>query len=332
MLRRRLLSPLLATVLLVVWSPATADVAVTSVVAVDLPEVEVGAGSRDGLEVGIRARIFRPGETIVHPLTGEVLGTPQEPVGFMKITSVQPDRASGRLLKAYSEPRQGDSVEYETAAAEDAEGISEPEEIPEPPAEAVPVPPAVPGKRTALEERIEEVVRRVDRNQRAIEELRGRPSVPRNYLDGISLMKSLISRSEERLDALEKKLTEQAKTLEMLQHEDYAPGSRVPVNPPLDLEINLGLRGETLRFAVANEDTLGLVERTERKKQADTVDEILVTWVLLGIIITWLGAASFLYFRYRQVVGVHATRSSAADLYTSPESMAGEATEREGDG
>ena len=333
MLRRRLLAPLLATVLLVVWNPATADVAVTSVVAVDLPEVEVAAGSRDGLEVGTRAKILRPGQTIVHPLTGEDLGTPQEPVGFMKIIRVRPDRATGSLLKAYTEPRQGDIVEYETAAVEGGEGIPEPpaEAVPEPPAAKEILPTAGPPKKTALEERIEELARRVDRNQRAIEEVRGRPVVPLNFMDEISLMKSLLSRSEGRLGALEKKLNEQAGTLEMLQSEDYAPGRRVPVNPPFDLEINLGLKGETLRFAVANEDTFGLVERTGKEKRADIDDDILITWVLLGVIIVWLSAASLLYLRYRRFTGVRASGSSSTDRNTSPENMAGGMTDRGGE-
>ena len=105
----------LAVVLLVggtVWVRA-AEVTTTEVVGIDGEQVEFGIGRLDGLKRDARVTLLRPGEPIVHPLTGQVLGIPQEPVGITRIVRAEEHRAWGLMVKTYSNPQLGDLAEYE---------------------------------------------------------------------------------------------------------------------------------------------------------------------------------------------------------------------------
>ena len=94
--------------------------AITRVVEVPAADVVVlGAGRLDGLAADAQVMLLREADPIVHPLTGEVLGTPQEPVGTVSIFELQDHSARARLVKAYSIPAVDDLAEFEKSAAED---------------------------------------------------------------------------------------------------------------------------------------------------------------------------------------------------------------------
>jgi len=75
--------------------------------------VVLNMGERDGLSLDAEITLLREAEPIVHPLTGEVLGVPQEPVGVARIFALDDRQARGEMIKNYSEPEVGDLAEYE---------------------------------------------------------------------------------------------------------------------------------------------------------------------------------------------------------------------------
>ena len=87
----------------------------------EVDSVALDAGRLDGLSEGAQVTLLREGEAIVHPLSGEVLGIPQEPVGLVEVKVLQDRRAQAVLLKSYSTPRVGDLDEYAKVAVEPEE-------------------------------------------------------------------------------------------------------------------------------------------------------------------------------------------------------------------
>lgn len=287
------LSVQLIVVALLIWSPSRVEPASTRVVEVDLPEVVLAAGSDHGLQVGTGVKLLRQSEPIIHPLTGEDLGTPFEPVGFVEIVTALPDRAVGKVKKLYSQVQIDDIAEYEAVM---------PELPPRPKA-----PPTRPPKTASIaDKKIDELAHQVAQNQQAIEALSKRPAVPREVWDEIAFMKSFFDRSEERLEQIERRLTEQSNLLEILQSREYGqePGEGVPVHSPVDLEIKLGIKGGRMTFAVLK-DSLEMIDQViegdfgGEEFGAKKEDKgVFITWGLMAIILIWLGAISFLYFRY----------------------------------
>lgn len=78
--------------------------------------VVLNVGERDGLSLDAEVTLLREAEPIVHPLTGEVLGVPQEPVGIARVFALDDRQARGEMIKNYSEPEVGDLAEYERMA------------------------------------------------------------------------------------------------------------------------------------------------------------------------------------------------------------------------
>lgn len=79
------------------------------VVAVRGETVYVDLGRGDGVAVGQRLRVVRPGAPLVHPVTGETLGTADEPIARLEVTAVAERFAATRVLQLASgatiEPR-----------------------------------------------------------------------------------------------------------------------------------------------------------------------------------------------------------------------------------
>ncbi len=283
----------LTVVALLLWSPSRVEPASTRVIEIDLPKVVLAAGSDHGLQVGARVKLLRQSESIIHPLTGEDLGTPFEPVGFVEIVTVGPGRAVAKVKKLYSQVLVDDIAEYKAV-------------IPDPPPHPK-APPARPPKTASIaDKKIDELAHQVAQNQQIIEALSKRPAVSRKIWDEIAFMKSFFDRSEERLEQIERRLAEQSDLLEILQNREYGqgPGEGVPVHSPLDLEIKLGIKGGRMTFAVLR-DSLEMIDQVIegdfggeeiRAKKEDK--SVFIIWGLMAIIILWLGAISFLYFRY----------------------------------
>ena len=72
--------------------PTFADLSTTHVSAVrhdGATSVTIEAGSDQGLQTGASVTLLRSGEEIIHPISGQVLGIPQEPVGLAEVRSVE---------------------------------------------------------------------------------------------------------------------------------------------------------------------------------------------------------------------------------------------------
>jgi|APSaa5957512622_1039677.scaffolds.fasta_scaffold09346_4 hypothetical protein len=99
---------------------AAGEMGTARVVALEEEEgaasVVLNAGERDGLSLDAEVTLLREAEPIVHPLTGEVLGVPQEPVGVVRVFALDDRQARGEMIKNYSEPEVGDLAEYERMA------------------------------------------------------------------------------------------------------------------------------------------------------------------------------------------------------------------------
>ena len=103
---------LLALLLGLLPTQAASSTAIAKVTVVEGAEVIIDAGHEDGLTVTAKVTLLREGEPIVHPLTGEVLGMPQEPVGVVQIYEADAHIARGGLVKMYSDPMVGDLAEF----------------------------------------------------------------------------------------------------------------------------------------------------------------------------------------------------------------------------
>ena len=112
--------------------PTLADLSTTHVSAVrhyGATSVTIEAGSDQGLQTGASVTLLRAGEEIIHPISGQVLGIPQEPVGLAEVRSLEADRATAILMKTYSMPRVGDLVEYEQSESVKRDASAEPEAV-----------------------------------------------------------------------------------------------------------------------------------------------------------------------------------------------------------
>ena len=79
---------------------------------VSLPgdEVYVDLSEADLLRPGMELLVFREGKDIVHPVTGDVLGTYEERIGYLTVTEVQEKYSAGSAVAGAGEIRAGDRV------------------------------------------------------------------------------------------------------------------------------------------------------------------------------------------------------------------------------
>jgi TolB-like protein len=68
------------------------------VIRVKANEVYADFGTFDNIKVEMRFIVFKQGETIVHPLTGKVLGSDTEELGVATVVSVFEDMSIGKLI------------------------------------------------------------------------------------------------------------------------------------------------------------------------------------------------------------------------------------------
>ena len=66
--------------------------------------VTLDAGQKDGVHPGLEVEIYREGREIKHPRTGELLGRSEEPLGRVRITSVQDAFSQATTASANTEP------------------------------------------------------------------------------------------------------------------------------------------------------------------------------------------------------------------------------------
>ena len=72
--------------------------------------VEVGA--QEGIEAGEKLKIYRQEDAVIHPITGEVLGSPKVEIGEVEIVKISDASSSGKVVSSYVSIKPGDSVRY----------------------------------------------------------------------------------------------------------------------------------------------------------------------------------------------------------------------------
>ena len=97
------------------WAASRFPIVEGRVEAVVQGQVELSLGSEHGLFQGARLNAFRRGAPFHHPLTGEVLGYREIPLGKVVVTRVEKQRSWGHRLQPAGELRPGDGVRITAA-------------------------------------------------------------------------------------------------------------------------------------------------------------------------------------------------------------------------
>lgn len=232
----RVAGPLSAILLALVigWLPtaALASTAVAKVTVVEGAEVVIDAGQEDGLTVTAKVTLLREGEPIIHPLTGDILGMPQEPVGTVHIYEVDAHTARGGLVKMYSDPVVGDLAEFEPKISATAAPAPEVEEV---------------------KERVEQLSQSVEEYRRRSEQRLGTyPDFARRVLDEIGAMKSYLVSLDERMVELEEQQNEHHFRLSSVLSGEYRQEDlkEFTIRYAPDTQVRLRAAGKTLMIDV----------------------------------------------------------------------------------
>ena len=224
--------------------PTAAEVGTTRVIRVEDSEVVLGAGLSNGLGIGAQVTLLRQGDPIVHPLTGEILGVPQEPVGYLKITEAEDRQAKGTLQKMYSAPLVDDLAEYEKQ---------------ETVAQAARIKKAEADEMTARVKKLERSVKRYQKSNKALSES---PAFVQQVWDEIIVMKSYLLALDERLVEMETQQGEDRTRLSsVLDGESQRQGMEeftIRYKPGTDVKLKIA--GKTLVITVNPDSVYHLEE------------------------------------------------------------------------
>ncbi|HJP33493.1 MAG TPA: hypothetical protein QGF95_23330 [Candidatus Latescibacteria bacterium] len=248
--------PLWLAVVTIAWAGSALDagalerMAMTEIVAVEGTEVVLGAGRLAGLNVASQVTLLRESEPIIHPLTGEVLGVPQEPVGTVHIFEVSEHRSRGGIVKLYSEPMAGDLAEFEPVAAS-----------------------AVPEVSTVMQE-MEALKATVERVQERDDDLRSYPAFARKAWDEITAMRSYLTSIDQRLVEMEEQQSEDHFRLSSVLSGEYRQDDykEFTVRYAPDTEVRLRAAGKTLLIEVVG-DSLQMEEMATPVSMAQVQEE-----------------------------------------------------------
>ena len=238
---------------------AAGEVATTVVVRVEGTQVVLGAGRLDGLVRGAEVTLLREGDPIIHPLTGEELGVPQEPVGLVKIAAVADRQARGTMEKTYSAPMVDDLGEYERAVPVEVRDVAAA---------------GNPGVGKVIE-RVEELEQSVKQYRKSSKVLSDYPVFAREVWDEMMAVKSYLVALDERLVKLEEQQGEDHIVLtSVLSGEYQRPDMEdFTIRYPSGTDVKLEIAGKTLVIKVAP-DSLYLVEEgVEEELQLPEVEE-----------------------------------------------------------
>jgi hypothetical protein len=245
----------LATVAILWASSATSagalqPMATTEIVAVEGTEIVLGAGRLAGLNVASQVTLLRESDPIIHPLTGEVLGVPQEPVGSVHIFEVSDHRSRGNLVKTYSPPMAGDLAEFQPES-----------------------PPAAPEVANVIQE-MEALKATVERVRKREDDLSSYPSFARKVWDEISAMRSYLTSIDQRLVEIEEQQSEDHFRLSSVlsgepRQEDY---KEFTVRYAPETEVRMRVAGKTLLIEVVG-DSLRVDEMVTPVSMMETPEE-----------------------------------------------------------
>lgn len=235
--------------------PGFAEVGTAQVIQVEKLEVVLNAGRREGLALDAEVNLLRLGSPIVHPLTGQVLGRPQEPVGMARVFEVGDHQSRAVLEKSYSAPQVGDAVEYERSAAhavaETAATAHGHEAETRPPAEASGKTVEADGE---VQQRLKELEQSVEAYHTSSKTLKAYPVFAQRVWDEISSMKSYLVSMDERLVQLEEQQNQDRHHLTSVLGGDTAGGEEgmreFIIRYAPDTQVKLKVAGKTLVISV----------------------------------------------------------------------------------
>ena len=242
-------------------SDAHAERSLARVIDVQRGEVDsvvLDAGRLDGLSEGAQVTLLREGEAIVHPLSGEVLGIPQEPVGLVEVQALQDHRAQAVLLKSYSTPRVGDLAEYAKVAVEpeEASGGVEVEQ------------------ENKMMNRVEVLEAGMQQYRKSQKSLSAYPVFAQQVWDEMGTIKSYLVTLDERLIELEAQQGEDRNRLAAMIDGEYQSESarELTIRYSEDTDLKLRVAGKTLEISVER-DSILLKESNEFDRAVNEPNE-----------------------------------------------------------
>lgn len=206
-------------------------------------EVVLDAGRLHGLSEGAQVTILRESEAIVHPISGDILGIPQEPVGLAEVKSLQDRRARAVIVKAYSIPQIGDLAEYAKVAIE---------------ANAAKAPPAEVAKVIKRVKNLEAGMQQYKKSQKS---LSAYPVFAQQVWDEMGTIKSYLVALDERLIELEAQQHEDRNRLTAMMGGDVLGESvrELTIRYSEDTDLKMRVAGKTLMISV-EQDSIQLTE------------------------------------------------------------------------
>lgn len=206
-------------------------------------EVVLDAGRLHGLSEGAQVTLLRESEAIVHPISGEILGIPQEPVGLAEVKSLQDRRARAVIVKAYSIPQIGDLAEYAKVAIE---------------ANAAKAPPAEVAKVIKRVKNLEAGMQQYKKSQKS---LSAYPVFAQQVWDEMGTIKSYLVALDERLIELEAQQHEDRNRLTAMMGGDVLGESvrELTIRYSEDTDLKMRVAGKTLMISV-EQDSIQLTE------------------------------------------------------------------------
>jgi len=216
-------------------SGARAERTLTRVIDVargGVDEVVLDAGRVDGLRQGSQITLLREGEAIVHPLSGEVLGIPQEPVGLAEVQKLEDHRARAVMVKSYSTPQVGDLAEYAKVAAEQ--------------------PVAAPAEVAKVIKRVKDLEAGMKQYRKSQKSISAYPVFAQQVWDEMGTIRSYLVAIDERLIELETQQSEDRNRLAaMIGGEDPGETAKeLTIRYSEDTDLKLRVAGKTLVISV----------------------------------------------------------------------------------
>ena len=240
--------------------PTFAGLSTTHVSAVrhdGATSVTVEAGSDQGLQTGASVTLLRAGEEIIHPISGQVLGVPQEPVGLAEVRSVEADRATAILVKTYSMPRIGDLVEYEQAESVQRDASAEPKAV------------------AQVIERVRSLENDIKSYQKSQKTLSAYPVFAQQVWDEMGAIKSYLVTLDERLIELEAQQGEDRDRLAQVMSGEYRAEDmrELTIRYGEDTDVRLQVAGKTVLISVER-DSLRLEQLEETTLLVDNLVDL----------------------------------------------------------
>ncbi len=198
----------LLIIALLLPSALFADLPETPVAKADKNTVQLKIGTNRGLKAGMWLDIFRQEEQIVHPITGEVLGSPKVKIAEVQVTKVLRTSAVGKITTSYAPILTGDL-------------IREAGSVPMQPAETAP-PASHAGQRTASL-LPEEVQKTADRLTWELNDIRANIAALSRTLARISGVERAVTRMRGDLGAMQSTVASLKQEVESLKEKSSAP-------------------------------------------------------------------------------------------------------------